>query len=864
MKKYLTILLLSAVAVFWQGCTDIEDDLGQGNTITVTASELWFDSEGGSQLLEFRTYAESWTLTQTSGTEDWCIPDKTSGNTSSAFYVKVNPNPDLSRESVLTISAPGCKSAEIKVIQNGLQDDAISLEPASPDADLPLTIIYKAVPDTPLYDYAGDVYVHIGVVDGDFWQFTPADWYSNIDKCRMNPVGDNTWSLELSPTVREWFGADKTAVERIGLVIRSDDRTLQAFEDDYFIDVTDGQYHFDHETPALESVPAGAGYGINYNDDGSVTFVLYEKDKNGNHYDYAYVIGDFNGWAPSKDYAMKRDEARGCWWYTMTGVEPGREYMFQYYLVKEDETAPGFSSAVRISDPFTEIVYDGSNDQYIPGSTYPDIPDYPAETSGLVSAFCSGAPEYQWKNDGFRIEDKDDLVIYELHFRDFSATGDIKGAMQHLDYIESLGVTAIELMPVQEFDGNDSWGYNPCSYFAMDKAYGTRDDYKAFIDECHGRGIAVLFDVVYNHMTGASALAKLYWNPEGADGGLTAENNPWFNVVAPHPYSVYHDLNHEDPFVREYVSLSLEYLLEEYHVDGFRFDLTKGFTNTPSDESSASREDQSRVNILDGYNQRIAAKDPDAVVILEHFCDDGEHISLVNKGMKVWRNLNYAYGQSEMGYYEGSGFNALWSGDTPWMPFGGYVGYMESHDEERNAFRSLEYGAESIKNDLGARMKRAALNAAFFFTVPGPKMIWQFEEIGYDISIEEGGRTGKKPLHWDYYDIPERKALYDAYAALLDFRTENPEFFDEGAEFSWNVTASHWTTGRSITCVSGDKAFVMVGNFDTVTRNLTVELPEVSGTWRNWLDETENVTVTGKYATFDAVETAGYKLLVNF
>ena len=588
MKKYLTILLLSVAAVFYQGCTDIEDGLVQGNTITVTTSTLWFDSEGGSQLLEFRTYADSWTLTQTSGTEEWCRPDKTSGNTSAAFYVKVGPNPDLSREAVLTISAPGCKPAEIKVIQNGLQDDAISLDPEAPDADQPLTITYKAVPETPLYDYDGDVYVHIGVVDGDFWQFTPADWYSNIDKCKMTPVGDNTWSIELSPTIREWFGSDKTAVDRIGLVIRSGDRTLQAFEDNYYIAVTDGKYHFEHQAPVQESVPAGAGYGINYNDDGSVTFVLYEKDRNGNHYDYAYVIGDFSGWAPSAEYAMKRDEAKGCWWYTMTDVEKGREYMFQYYLVKEDAT-PGFSQAVRISDPFTEIVYDGNNDQYIPSSTYPDIPDYPSETSGLVSAFCAGEPEYQWQNDDFRIEDKNDLVIYEIHLRDFSATSDIRGAMQHLDYIESLGVNAIELMPVQEFEGNDSWGYNPCSYFALDKAYGTRNDYKAFIDECHRRGIAVLFDVVYNHMTGASALAKLYWNPEGADGGLTAENNPWFNVTAPHPYSVFHDLNHEDPFVKEYVSLSVEYLLEEYHIDGFRFDLTKGFTNTPSDESSASR-----------------------------------------------------------------------------------------------------------------------------------------------------------------------------------------------------------------------------------------------------------------------------------
>lgn len=863
MKRYLTILLLAAAAAFTPGCTDIESDLVQNTALTVTVSELWFDSEGGSQMLEFRTIAGSWTLTQTQGTEDWCHPDRTSGTTSSAFYVRTEPNPDLSRESVLTISSPGCEPVQVKVIQNGLQDNAISFEPAVPDADQPLVITYKAVPETPLYDYEGDLYIHTGIVDGDFWQFTPADWYSNIDKCKMTHVGDNTWTLSMTPTVRDWFGSGETEVTQLGIIIRSADRTLRAFEDDYFLTVTDSRFEFVHQTPEQAPVPSGAEYGINYNSDGSVTFVLYEKDKNGAHYDYAYVIGEFSDWGPSHEYAMKRDEASGCWWYTMTGVESGREYMFQYYLVK-DEPSSGFSKSVRISDPFSEIIYDGANDQYISAATYPDLPDYPKETTGLVSAFCYGDDEYQWQIPDYQIRDENNLIIYEMHFRDFSSTGDINGAMAHLDYIKDLGVNAVEVMPVQEFDGNDSWGYNPCSYLALDKAYGTRDMYKQFVDACHERGLAVIFDVVYNHMTGASPIAKLYWNAEGGDGGLTADNNPWFNVTAPHPYSVYHDLNHENAFVKEYVGRSLEYLIEEYKVDGFRFDLTKGFTNTPSDESSASREDQSRVNILDGYCRRVKAADPNAVVILEHFCDDGEQISLVNKGMKVWRNVNYAYGQSEMGYYEGSGFNALWTGDTPWMPFGGYVGYMESHDEERNAFRSKEYGYESIKDNLAARMARAALNSAFFFTVPGPKMIWQFEEIGYDISIEEGGRTAKKPLHWEYYDVPERKGLYDAYSELLKFRTENPGFFTSDASFSWNVLASNWPTGRDITCVAGDKAFVMIGNFDTVTRNLTAELPEVQGTWKNWLDPDEAVPAAGGYVTFKDVAPGEYKLLVNF
>ena len=195
------------------------------------------------------------------------------------------------------------------------------------------------------------------------------------------------------------------------------------------------------------------------------------------------------------------------------------------------------------------------------------------------------------------MEDKNDLVIYEMHFRDFTKSQNIAGAMAQLDYIENLGVNAVELMPIQEFDGNLSWGYDPNHWFALDKYYGTREQYKEFIDECHARGIAVIVDVVYNHATGSHPWAKMWWD---SASNCTADNNPWFNKVAKHEFNVFHDMNHENPMVKEMVKGSLEYLLTEYDVDGFRFDLTKGFTqnNTLGDVGAWGRYDQSRVNIL--------------------------------------------------------------------------------------------------------------------------------------------------------------------------------------------------------------------------------------------------------------------------
>ena len=215
---------------------------------------------------------------------------------------------------------------------------------------------------------------------------------------------------------------------------------------------------------------------------------------------------------------MKRDEETGCWWYTLNEIDPDKEYGFQYYLMKDKET-------LRLADAYSEKILDPWNDKYIKASTYPNLKSYPKNTEGIVSVFQAKQPDYNWQINDFKIEDENNLIIYELLLRDFTQSGDINGALEKLPYLKKLGINAIELMPIQEFDGNDSWGYNPCFYFAMDKAYGTKNDIKKFIDACHKEGIAVILDVVYNHATGSHPFARLYW-----DGDNTASNNPWFNV----------------------------------------------------------------------------------------------------------------------------------------------------------------------------------------------------------------------------------------------------------------------------------------------------------------------------------------------
>lgn len=693
----------------------------------------------------------------------------------------------------------------------------------APDADAALTVTFKAPSSSQLYGYTGEVYLHTGVIVEGTWMFVPFDWNTNNAKCKMSKVEANVWKIDLSPSVRNWYNSGETAVTQLGFVIRSADGTKKGQSADAFVTVTDSKYKaFVPAAIKNAALPAGVKPGINVVDNSTVTLVLYDKDKAGAHKDYAHVVGDFNNWKLTNEAncQMNRDETSGCWWITLTGLSATKEYAFQYYVGTKAE------GSIRLADAYARKVLDPNNDTYISASTYPDSKDYPKGAIGVTSVFRIQAESYAWKVADYRIADKKDLVIYELLLRDFTASKDINGAMTKLDYLKSLGVNAIELMPVQEFDGNDSWGYNPCFFFALDKAYGTDRMYKEFIDACHARGMAVIFDVVFNHATGAHPFAKLYW--DGAKNA-TAANNPWFNVSAPHPYSVFHDFNHESPLVRDFFVRNLRFLLDEYHVDGFRFDLTKGFTQKNSSESTASAYDASRIANLKVYNAAVKTQNPNAVVILEHFCDSKEENELADDGMFMWRNLNYAYCESAMGWPDKADFSALYEQRGNW------VGFMESHDEERTAFKQKTYGNYDFKSNNTSRMKQQQVNTAFFLTVPGPKMIWQFGEMGYDISIEENGRTGAKPLKWEYLDEAARKALHTTYTKLMDLRKRNSELFSVNATFNWQVKGNtNWSNGRFLTLSTTTKNLMVAGNFTDVTGNYTINFPH-TGTWTDCL-----------------------------
>ncbi len=569
-------------------------------------------------------------------------------------------------------------------------------------------------------------------------------------------------------------------------------------------------------TPIEKARPAGVSNGIYYGEDGtSVTLCTYAASKTQSA-KRVFLLGDMTDWKLSADYQLYKDG--NYFWITLTGLESGKEYRFQYAV----ERADGVKK--QISDLYSEKVLH-PDDQYEPKKVDPTLIDYPSGkgADGYVTVIQPGKPKYEWSDAtlNFKRPNKNNLVIYELWVYDYTESRSLKGLMKRLDYIQNLGVNAIELMPICEFDGNYNWGYSPNHYFAPDRAYGSEQMYKEFIDECHKRGIAVILDMVFNHATGLNPMNKLY--PYGSD----LANNPWFNVTAPHPDNVYEDWNHGFAPAHEMFIRALQYWLTEYKVDGYRMDLSHGFCSNEANTSVG--------NLKDYYDKGVKSVSPDAYMILEHWGENmgTERPQLVNYGMQCWSNTSNAYCQTAMGWLkEGDAFLEA-SKD-------GYVSYCESHDEERMQYKAKKYGNGDLQTNVAARLGRVAENVAFNVLLNGSHMLWMWEEIGYDFSINcdldhpnaenESYRCNKKPRPEirSYFTNTNRVAAFTKCAQVITLRTQlMPEVF-EG-----NPNGLIVGTGRQLRRVQWGNNVIAVANFD-VTVDQSYTLP--SGTWYDYLD----------------------------
>lgn len=554
------------------------------------------------------------------------------------------------------------------------------------------------------------------------------------------------------------------------------------------------------------NLPAGTQDGINYISETSVVLRLFAPGK-----DFVFVVGDFNGWQFDLDYLMNVSPDGNTYWLQINGLTPGQEYRFHYHVMPDN---------MRIADPYAEKVLDYWNDPWIDPATYPGLIEFPTEFTSTdpVAVLQTAQPEFAWTDQDFVKPPKERLIIYELLVRDFVADRRLTTIIDSLDYFERLGINAIQLMPFNEFEGNNSWGYNPSFFFAPDKYYGTPEAYKNFVNECHNRGIAVIMDIALNHSFGQNPQVRMWFNPSAGQFGEPTLDNPYFNPTPRHDFNVGYDFNHEAPVTRAFCKRVLAHWVEEYHIDGYRMDLSKGFTqnNTLGNIGAWNAYDQSRVNILNDYKNHVWSVDNEAYMILEHFADNSEETVLSNDGFMLWGNLNHEYGEASMGYpgnfswgsYQSRGWN------NPHL-----ITYAESHDEERMMFKNLNFGASSGSYNITAlntALARQEMAHVFLIPIPGPKMIWQFGEVGYDYSInycEDGTispncRLSPKPVRWDYPENPNRQRLFRIVGALNHLKQTQDAF----STTDFNIDFGG--TGKRMHLNHASMNVTIIGNFD--------------------------------------------------
>ncbi len=528
--------------------------------------------------------------------------------------------------------------------------------------------------------------------------------------------------------------------------------------------MTTGQLHAPEQ-------PTQVPHGAHDRGDGTVSFALWAPWKNSVH-----LIGEFNGWDASAD-PLAVDES-GLWSIEKR-LEPGR---YGYQFVIDGETT--------ISDPYARAL------RWVDGSPH-----------ALVDV---GAKPYEWNDAGFQIKPLNQLVIYELHVGDFSPEGTFKGVTARLDHLAQLGVDAIELMPIQEFPGDQSWGYNPAYFFAPESAYGTAEDLKQLIDAAHQKGIGVILDMVFNHTTGDAPLNRLY----------PYDQNPYMSTDG-NPYG-FPDLNHWNDATKRLIADIQSYWLNEYHIDGFRYDYVEGI-------------DWDGVNGMSFITWSARQAKPYAYLIAEHIVGDTAAVVRETEADASWhwQFTKVLRAQLREGEYEGQQYGDM-DALLRVITFGGDgyadnaqpINYLESHDEDRAMLVAMTNPAIG---DAGA-VRKSMLGAIVLYTAQGVPMLYHGQEFG----AHAPKTIGTSKLPWEYLESDSGKALYHHYATLAYLRhtqaaLQTNYFQPLLVDAERKVLAyQRWADNGSVV--------VVAVNFSPADQRVAIDFPR-AGRWHEWLHD---------------------------
>lgn len=447
------------------------------------------------------------------------------------------------------------------------------------------------------------------------------------------------------------------------------------------------------------------------------------------------VIGTFNGWDGGRH--PMRTEENGYWYVDVAEAHAGDEYKYLLTTEKGD---------------------------------FKRIDPYAREVTGSVGNAVIHDPGFDWQGDDFRLAPWNELVIYELHVGTFNDQVDddhpakFASVTARLGHLKKLGVNAIQIMPVGEFAGERSWGYNPAHIFSVEIAYGGALAFKQFVKRAHQQGIAVILDVVYNHL-GPNDLDLWQFDgwSENNRGGIYFYNDeravtPWGETRP--------DYGRDE--VRRYLLDNVLLWLEEYHVDGLRFDCTQ-FIRTVN--GSPDQDLPEGWSLLQWINSQVSGKYPGRITIAEDLQN--------NK----WLTRDVGAG--------GAGFGSQWDAmfvhpirqsvitqqdeqrslaavrDAICYRYNDdafdRVIYSESHDEVANG--KARVPQEITPNDPKGwyARKRSTLAAAMVFTAPGIPMLFQGQEF-----LEGEWFRDTVPVDWDQRD--EFHGIVRLYRDLIRLR----------------------------------------------------------------------------------------------
>lgn len=506
----------------------------------------------------------------------------------------------------------------------------------------------------------------------------------------------------------------------------------------------------------------------------------------------ASLVGSFSNW---EEIPMEKD--KDGYFRTSVDLEDG---VYQYkFRVQSKSWFFEPDQWVEVNDPYAT-----------------DIDD---PTQNCIVRIKDGeriVDTYVWQHDDKPLPPDHELVIYEMHVGDFSGgendpypRGNYQHVIEKLDYLCELGINAIELMPVKEYPGDHSWGYNPRYFFATESSYGSTEGLKKLIDECHGRGIRIIMDGIYNHSESESPLTQIdhdYWyhhSPRDPDNNW----GPEFNYE-------HYDENLEIKPAWKFIGDTVRFWISEYHIDGIRYDAARQIANYDFmhwivEEAKKTAGTKPFYSIAEHIPETPSITNVDGPMdgcwhdsfyhcLKEHICGDAFDLERLKDVIDCKRQ----------------GF----------MGATNVINYLSNHDHDR---LMVELANREIFDEEA--FKRVKMGVALMVTAIGVPLVWMGEEFGeYKPKTIESAK-----IDWTLLSHDHNRGLSEYYKGLIALRkgnhalyTENIHFFHENPEAKV-LAYTRWND-------EGSRVVVIANFSDQFLAGYCVsDFPE-NGTWHEW------------------------------